>query len=132
MPTYQRLFTGQPQEVSRARHWTRVALGPHPCMDEALLVVTELGTNAIAHSRDGRGSFHLTVTYTETTATITVTDSGGTGSRPRVTHADEDSLGGRGLALVSAYAAEIRISGDHHGYTVTAELRAEAAGVGAC
>ncbi|AZK95526.1 MULTISPECIES: ATP-binding protein [Streptomyces] len=132
MPTYRRPFAGLPQEVSRARRWTRTVLGPHPCADDALLVVTELGTNAIAHSGGGRGGFHLAVTYTETAATITVTDSGGSSSRPRITHPDDDALGGRGLALVSAYATEIRISGDHHGHTITAELCAKPTEAEAC
>ncbi|MFE7130053.1 ATP-binding protein [Streptomyces sp. NPDC057638] len=122
MPTHRRTFAGLPHEVSRARRWTRTILGTHPCTDDALIVVSELGANAITHTASSRGTFRLAVSYAETTVTITVTDSGGTPTHPHVEHPTADALSGRGLALVTAYANKVHITGDRHGRTVTAQL----------
>ncbi|MFD8934221.1 ATP-binding protein [Streptomyces sp. NPDC059578] len=126
MPTHRRTFTGLPQEIGHARRWARSVLGGHPCTDDALLVVTELGTNAIAHTASRGGSFLLAVNCSETAVTVTVTDSGGTSTRPHVEHPDDEAFGGRGLALVTAYATRVRIRGDHRGHTITVELCAKA------
>jgi anti-sigma regulatory factor (Ser/Thr protein kinase) len=123
MPTHRRTFAGLPHEVSHARRWTRDLLGPHPCADDAALVVTELGANAITHTASAGTKFLLTVTYDPSgPVTIAVTDSGGTTTRPHIEHPDQDATGGRGLALVSACASVVRVSGDGCGHTVTAEL----------
>ena len=132
MPTHRRTFAGLPQEVSQARRWTRAILGTHPCADDAALVVSELGANAITHTASGDGSFLLAVTHAETTVTITVTDAGGTTSHPHVEHPAEDSPSGRGLALVTTSADAVTIHGDHRGHTVTAELRPKPPMAGSC
>ncbi|CAL2066726.1 protein of unknown function [Streptomyces murinus] len=54
---------GFPEEVSRARRWTRDILRGSPLADDAALIVSELSTNAIRHTASGLacGSFHLAV-----------------------------------------------------------------------
>ncbi|MFI1826511.1 ATP-binding protein [Streptomyces sp. NPDC020412] len=126
MPTHRRTFAGLPQEVSRARRWTRDLLGAHPCADDALLIVTELGTNAITHTASGGGDFLVVVTHAKAAVTITVTDLGGAHTRPHVTHPHSEAVGGRGLALVTICATKVSVSGDHGGHTVTAELHSKA------
>ncbi|MDT0308829.1 ATP-binding protein [Streptomyces sp. DSM 44917] len=127
MPTYHRTFPARPEEITRARRWTRAVLGTHPCADDAALVVTELGTNAIAHTTSPHPAFRLAITDDGGQAvTISVTDSGSTASRPHVEHADDGATGGRGLYLVTACATAWQVTGDHHGHTVTAHLRTPA------
>ncbi|MFK8907576.1 ATP-binding protein [Streptomyces sp. YS-3] len=126
MPTHGRTFLGDPQELSAARRWTRATLDGHPHSDDAALIVTELGTNALAHTASGDGTFHVRLTVSERAITITVTDSGGTETAPEVQHPPLNSTHGRGLALVTALADSVTIQGDDSGRTVTAELRVRA------
>lgn len=96
--------------------------------DDAALIVTELGANALVHTVSGSpagGAFHLSLTVAGSSVTITVTDHGGTPTTPKATPPDADATHGRGLALVEALASRIRIHGDERGHTVTAELTAE-------
>ncbi|GAA3889477.1 ATP-binding protein [Streptomyces sedi] len=127
MPTYRRTFSGHPEEVSRARHWTREILNEAPCRDDAALVVSELSANAITHTASAHSTFTLTIERTAEAVAVSVTDHGGAASRPQVTHAPESSTGGRGLVLVTACATVVRITGDETGHTVTAELPLNAA-----
>ncbi|MFI7275984.1 hypothetical protein [Streptomyces sp. NPDC049879] len=41
----------------------------------------------------------------------------------RTIRPDDHATGGWGLALVVTYADEVRVSGDHHGHSITAKLR---------
>ncbi|MFD5317926.1 ATP-binding protein [Streptomyces sp. NPDC127098] len=111
---------GIPQEITRARKFVREIFEGEPWADDAALIVTELGTNALAHTTGG--GFRLTLTRSPEGITIAVTDSGGTTTRPHVQDPTTDNTGGRGLALVHAYADTVTIHGDHRGHTVTAEL----------
>lgn len=123
MPTHRRTFPGHAEDVTRARHWTRTILGNHPSTDDASLVVTELGTNAISHTTSAERGFTLTLTEADGTVTISMTDAGGTTSTPHVEHPAPDATHGRGLTLVAACATRAEVHGHHHGHTVTAELR---------
>lgn len=123
------------EEVGRARRWTREILADSPHADDAALIVSELGTNAVLHTASGNPgeAFNLTIARTPEAVTISVTDSGGTRSTPHIARPDEDSAHGRGLALVAVLADHIAVRGDDtHGHMVTAELRthdsAEASG----
>ncbi len=75
-----------------------------PAMQAALLVVSELVTNAIRHAEPLVGG-QVTVTWTVDgrAVLIRVTD-GGAASRPRVRHPSPRETSGRGLALVEALA----------------------------
>ncbi|WP_346070477.1 ATP-binding protein [Streptomyces cheonanensis] len=118
---------GIPQEISTARKFVREIFDGEPWADDAALIVTELGTNALAHTTGGDFRLTLTLTLTLTRCpegiTIAVTDSGGTTTCPHIQDPTTDNTGGRGLALVHAYADIVTIHGDHRGQTVTAELR---------
>ncbi|RBM16851.1 ATP-binding protein [Streptomyces sp. PT12] len=124
MPTHRRTFTGLPEEVSRARHWARDILGNHPHADDAALIVTELGANAITHTASATSTFTLAIDQAAGTVTITVTDAGGATTHPRIEHPDTSAQHGRGLEVVAACAAKVVIHHtENHGHTVTAELR---------
>ncbi|MEU3293077.1 ATP-binding protein [Streptomyces longwoodensis] len=121
---------GFPEEVSRARRWTRDILRGSPLAEDAELIVSELGTNAILHTASGRepGSFHLAVAVTAQVVAVSVTDDGGTTTAPKVEHQDQEAEAehGRGLGMVSAIAHRVVVHDSDHGHTVTAELYADA------
>ncbi|MER5885076.1 ATP-binding protein [Streptomyces sp. NPDC001941] len=116
---------GAPEEVARARRWTRDVLREHPRVDDAVLVVSELGTNALKHTAST--SFRVTLALGETGLRVAVTDGGGCLSGPEVLKAPQESDHGRGLSIVSLLASVagggLEITGDATaGRTVTAEF----------
>ncbi|MFC4560813.1 ATP-binding protein [Nocardiopsis mangrovi] len=100
---------GVPEAASTARDILVLDLGPrHPYLYNAQLVVSELATNAVTHTRSGLpgGFLILYVEATAQTARIEVGDAGplpGARTRPRIARPDADSEHGRGLALVDAF-----------------------------
>ncbi|WP_336113492.1 ATP-binding protein [Streptomyces sp. PTD9-10] len=119
---------GIPEEVSRARRWTRDILRGSPLAEDAELIVSELSANAILHTASGQayGSFHLAVAISAQVVALSVTDDGGTGTAPKVEHRDQDAEHGRGLGMVSAIAHRVVVHDSDQGHTVTAELYADA------
>ena len=119
---------GFPEEVSRARRWTRDILRGSPFAEDAELIVSELSANAILHTASGResGSFHLALAVSSQVVAVSVTDDGGTGSAPKVEHPDQHAVHGRGLGMVSALAHRVVVHDSQGGHTVTAELFTDA------
>ncbi|MFI1830724.1 ATP-binding protein [Streptomyces sp. NPDC020412] len=76
------------------RHWRLAAV-----VAEAVLVVSELVTNAMKH---GEGTVRLRVEHRTCQLHIAVTDNSPT--RPVLRQAGDDEEGGRGLLLVDAFA----------------------------
>ncbi|MER6462913.1 ATP-binding protein [Streptomyces sp. NPDC001228] len=118
---------GFPEEVSRARRWTRDILRGSPLAEDVELIVSELSANAILHTASGceSGSFHLAVAVSAQVVAVSVTDDGGGRTAPkvnRVEHQDQDGEHGRGLGMVSALAHRVVIRESQAGHTVTAEL----------
>lgn len=118
---------GFPEEVSRARRWTRDILRGSPLAEDAELIVSELSANAILHTASGReyGSFHLAVAVSAQVVAVSVTDDGGTAAAPKVEHQDQDAEHGRGLGMVSVIAHRVVVHESDQGHTVTAELYAD-------
>ncbi|MFJ9894208.1 ATP-binding protein [Streptomyces sp. NPDC091280] len=115
---------GFPEEVSRARRWTRDILRDSPLAEDAELIVSELSANAILHTASGReaGTFHLALAVSPQVVALSVTDGGGTASAPKVEHRDQEAEHGRGLGMVSAIAHRVVVHDSDGGHTVTAEL----------
>lgn len=115
---------GFPEEVSRARRWTRDILRGSPLAEDAELIVSELSANAILHTASGHqsGSFHLAVAVSAQVVAVSVTDDGGTGTAPKVERQDQDSEHGRGLGMVSAIAHRVVVHATEAYHTITAEL----------
>lgn len=79
-----------------------------------LLLLSELATNAVAHSDSGRttdGRVTVYLARTTTAVHVQVTDDGSVTSTPAVHVPEADGDGGRGLWLVDLLAAEW---GFHH------------------
>ncbi|SED88776.1 Anti-sigma regulatory factor (Ser/Thr protein kinase) [Streptomyces sp. 3213] len=115
---------GFPEEVSRARRWTRDILRGSPLAEDAELIVSELSANAILHTASGReaGTFHLALAVSSQVVALSVTDGGGTGTAPKVEHRGQEAEHGRGLGMVSAIAHRVVVHDSDGGHTVTAEL----------
>ncbi|WP_031067416.1 ATP-binding protein [Streptomyces sp. NRRL F-5527] len=118
---------GFPEEVSRARRWTRDILQGSPLAEDAELIVSELSANAILHTASGQasGSFHLALAVSPQVIALSVTDDGGTSTAPKIEHQDQEAEHGRGLGMVNALAHRVVVHDSQGGYTVTAELITE-------
>ncbi|WP_447038389.1 ATP-binding protein [Streptomyces sp. DSM 118878] len=119
---------GFPEEVSRARRWTRDILRGSPLADDAELIVSELSANAILHTASGQksGSFHLLIEVSPEMVALSVTDGGATGTVPKAEHQDAEAEHGRGLDMVSALAHRVLVHDNDYGLTVTAALYTKA------
>ncbi|MFD9001127.1 ATP-binding protein [Streptomyces sp. NPDC059582] len=115
---------GFPEEVSRARRWTRDILHDSPLADDAELIVSELSANAILHTASGResGSFHLALAVSAQVVALSVTDNGDASTAPKAEHQDQETERGRGLGMVSAIAHRVIVREHDGSHTVTAEL----------
>jgi anti-sigma regulatory factor (Ser/Thr protein kinase) len=115
-----RTFPGTTDQVCRLREYTRQHLPDHP---DAPLVASEIGTNAIIHTRSGDpgGTFQVRITRRpDRTARLEIHDQGGPTAFGDTTDRDRD--GGRGLFLINAFANSWGITGDHNGRTIWAEF----------
>jgi anti-sigma regulatory factor (Ser/Thr protein kinase) len=95
---------------------------------DAVLVVSELLSNAIRHARPLPGSnLRLSWDLTDGAVEIAVTD-GGAATRPMTAQATVSSLGGRGLDIVDYLARNWGVRTDDAGLTVWAVVAAPADG----
>lgn len=117
-----RTFPGRPDQVALARDFVKRALGSCPVLDEAVLLVSEVATNALVHSASGAGGhFDVTVLGGDNSALIAVTDRG-SDTVPAARDVDPEAEAGRGLELVESIADRWGHCGGRHGRTVWFEL----------
>ncbi|MFF4992544.1 ATP-binding protein [Streptosporangium saharense] len=104
------VLPGEVSSIPLARRHVRnllVSVG-HTDNDDALLLVTELVTNAVRHSRSGRPGEQVTVSVAihDGTIHVDVTDAGSADRQPRLRSGmSTDSGGGRGLWLLQEIAS---------------------------
>lgn len=114
-----RAFRARPDQVGMARALVREVLGDTPITGDAVLICSELATNAILHSASSQpgGSFTVRVEVRPGDHTwIEVHDQGGRWvHRPRAN-------GGRGLAMVDELASHWDIRGDDTARVVCARI----------
>jgi anti-sigma regulatory factor (Ser/Thr protein kinase) len=96
---------------------------PNELVEDAVLIATELMSNAIRHAH-ALPEGHVTVAWeiNDASVTVRVTD-GGASSQPRVRHPGPNDISGRGLSLVQAIAAQWGVEDDAATTTVWARLR---------
>jgi anti-sigma regulatory factor (Ser/Thr protein kinase) len=93
---------------------------------DAVLVVSELLSNAIRHARPLPGaSVQVAWALADEAIEVAVSD-GGAATTPARTHASVSALGGRGIGIVEYVASRWGIRSDDSGQTVWAVLAAPA------
>lgn len=98
---------GLPEQVSEVRSFARRLLGyQHSCVAPVVLLLSELVTNSVLHSRSAQAGGRVTVaiTHSRTTVLVEVTDDGSE-MMPSLHPADGRGEHGYGLQLVEASAA---------------------------
>jgi serine/threonine-protein kinase RsbW len=118
--TCSQAFPARADQVREARALLGRLLAHCPLADDALLICSELATNAVQHSASARpgGTFTVRAEVLEDGyAWIEVEDQGGRW----IPHADSDE-DGRGLAIVDSLAADWDIRGDDTGRVICARI----------
>jgi serine/threonine-protein kinase RsbW len=124
-------FPGEAAAVGLARKFVAGVLGRDwPGLDDVLLLVSEIASNAVRHtaSGDGGGWFDVLVSLTGQTARVEIADRGSS-SEPRIPGDDGDGglgagvlIGGRGLRIVDSLADGWGHGGDELGRVVWFEI----------
>jgi serine/threonine-protein kinase RsbW len=122
-------FPGSAQYVGQVRRWLRANLGACPAVDDAVLLASELVTNALEHSASGRsGSFVVAVHHRSADMRVEVADQGG----PWLPGDTSNGLHGRGLVIVGtvarAGASRVTTVGEQCGSNWTAHDRSLSSG----
>ncbi|WP_432078306.1 ATP-binding protein [Streptomyces sp. YPW6] len=116
--TVEVFLPSEPKHVKTSRRVAESALerwGGVPAMvaDDAVLIVSELVTNAILHGGVGtREAVGLRIEHTGNELLIEVTD--GNSQRPQVKAVEGTETGGRGLLLVTRLACEWGTRNENH------------------
>lgn len=122
-------FAGNPSEVCQAREFVRGVLGENcPVLDDVLLMVSEIASNAVRHTASARenGWFDLTVCRADGTIRIAVGDQG-SASGPQLADSgdgSESGTAGRGLRIVNTLSRRWGHAGDDKGRVVWFEMNA--------
>ncbi|MFB9677528.1 ATP-binding protein [Streptosporangium vulgare] len=143
-PVISQRFAASPDQVRPARAFVADLLGDgHPFRDDAMLLTSELATNAVEHSDAGEhfdgseqsntversgggpgerpGEFVVTVAFLPHGVMITVQDPGST-RIPHLRNPGLDATGGRGLLLVNDLATRWGFHRDPTGTVIWFEL----------
>ncbi|GIH78364.1 ATP-binding protein [Planobispora longispora] len=129
---------GRPAAVPQARAWAQDLLADQGADTRytALLLLSELITNAVIHSDSGRGPDGTVTVYlgaTDGLVHIEVIDDGSAASMPFLRAADPTGDSGRGLALVEALAAKWGVHHDEEtGTAVWCQIDEAEEGDGLC
>ncbi|WP_231158333.1 ATP-binding protein [Streptomyces sp. CNZ748] len=121
-----RAFPGLPEEVAHARHFIAALLQEHGPIDDAVLVVSELATNAVRHTLSGSvgGWFLVVLGLGDDLVRIEVVDQGGD-RVPHVCDTTGQEEGGRGLRMIAACARDWGVKTWPEGRSVWADLARE-------
>jgi len=118
---WRKSFPGEEWQLSAIRRWLTSLLPECPARDDVILVATELATNAVLHTKSGRGGlFDIEITRSEQVVRVAVADSGSPDS-PRAV-ADPSGEHGRGLLVVAALSTRTGTYLDHSGRVVWADI----------
>jgi anti-sigma regulatory factor (Ser/Thr protein kinase) len=99
-----RVFPGSGDQVGRARQFVGQVLGGCPAADDAVLLTSELVTNAITHTASGRGGKIVVTIYRADTRVRVEVRDGGSDRVPAVRSAGTAEVSGYGLGLVELIA----------------------------
>ncbi|QKW02626.1 ATP-binding protein [Streptomyces sp. NA02536] len=121
-----RAFPGLPEEVAHVRHFIAALLQEQGPVDDAVLVVSELATNAVRHTLSGSvgGWFLVVIGLGDDLVRIEVVDQGGD-RVPHLCDATGQEEGGRGLQMIAACAKDWGVKTWPEGRSVWADLARE-------
>ncbi|MEV7013059.1 ATP-binding protein [Streptosporangium sp. NPDC051022] len=111
-PVGLRSFAGRASSVSEARGWVRGLLTggiAEGALDDVVLLLSEVVTNAVVHSESGRredGLVTVRIGVGRGVVHVEVIDAGSAASVPTVRGVDAERVGGRGLFLVDLLAVD--------------------------
>lgn len=108
---WSRAFPATPAQAREARRFLSAILADSPAADDAVLCLSELAANAVAHSHSARpgGQFTVRVRSQAGRVRVEVCDEGGPWGRPV---RRRDGQHGRGLLIVAALARAWGRAGD--------------------
>lgn len=118
-----------PDSVSRARRWFRKLIapyGPHCSVDDCVLMISELVTNAILYGRSDEGWVVRVEWFREATSLRVEVHNPGFPASVRLRRPDADDAHGRGLLLVDSIATSWHSGPSHFGGTVVSFELADA------
>ncbi|MFF0117595.1 ATP-binding protein [Streptomyces prasinus] len=119
----------EPESVPRARRWFRKFIAPYGLLcsvDDCVLMISELVTNAILHGRlDGVGVVRVEWFREGASLRVEVHDPG-CPADVRLRRPDADDVHGRGLLLVDSLAASWHFGPSRFGGTVVSFVMADA------
>ena len=122
--TWGRVFPGIAQQVGVARRFVGNLLDGAPFRDDAIMVTSELFTNAVVHTASGRPGGLVTVQVSRWLlgARISVTDQG-SATEPVIRDAGgEPAESGHGLYMVACLSTSVDWRDDPAGRTIHAIL----------
>lgn len=115
-------FAGDPLQVREARRWVCGLLPPGDRLDDVAEILSELGANAIKHTRSGdQGRFMVEVAWMPGTVRLVVGDQGSSAHAPTVIENADDDFG-RGLFIVQRLASRLDYTGGSLGRWVYADV----------
>lgn len=118
-----RTFPGRHDQVARARDFVRKAACCCPILDEAVLLTSELCTNALQHTASANGgAFEVTIYRGHDCLRVEVHDDGAK-TEPAIQAIEGMQEDGRGLEIVAMIAHRWGQCGGEYGRTVFFELR---------
>jgi serine/threonine-protein kinase RsbW len=126
IPSWARAFPGAPQQASAARRFVASLLDGSPFCDDAVVVVSELFTNALLHTDSGKpgGLVVVQVSRWLHGVRVAVTDQG-SGKQPVIGDGGpcrESAESGHGLYLVAHLTKHLDWHDDPSGRTICAIL----------
>jgi anti-sigma regulatory factor (Ser/Thr protein kinase) len=98
------VFRGQPSRVAQARRFVAGVLNGYPFTDTAVLLTSELVTNALAHTPSGTGGTFEVIVWRDADCVLVAVLDDGSETSPAAVGVDLDCESGRGLGLVAALA----------------------------
>jgi anti-sigma regulatory factor (Ser/Thr protein kinase) len=117
-----RVFPGRPDQIACARRFVSRVLAPCPAAPDAVLLTSELATNALQHTATGAGGdFEVIACHGPGRIRVMITDNGSP-EAPALAPRTELATSGQGLMLVAALAARWGHHGDQHRRTVWFEI----------
>lgn len=125
---WSREFPGEPELVGLVRSWVAGLLPACDPLDDLLMFASELGTNAVTHTRSGQpgGRFTVEVTWSPKAARVVVGDQGSDEVPVCPMNAGDPEAfleSGRGLLMIDMMSAAWGIVGDATARWLWADVR---------